>query len=146
MRVEISSKPLIDRVALERLGDARLQDAKALIAAERYSAAIYLAGYAVECYLKVAICARLDWKALYPTFKIHDLDVLLLHTGLESSISITPTVEESFRQIVGLWKMEGRDNVRYRDPDGLSKADAQDFLQWVENPTTGVVPWVKARI
>ncbi len=146
MRVEISKKALIDRVELEDLGDARLQDAKALLATGRYSAAIYLAGYAVECYLKVAICARLDWKALYPTFKIHDLDVLLLHSGLESRISAAPKVEDSFKQIVGMWKMDGRDNIRYKDPNSLSKGSAQDFLQWVDDPERGVVPWVKAQI
>lgn len=140
MRVEISKKPLIDRAVLEELGEVRLRDANVLYERERYGATVYLAGYAVECYLKAAICARLAWEALYPTFKIHDLDVLLLHTGLASEIAKAPDVEQSFRQIVGVWKMEGRDNIRYMAPGSLTKNNAQDFLQWVQGARVGVVP------
>ncbi len=146
MRVEISNKPLVERVVLERVGNERLAEAKALYEAEKWAGTVYLAGYAVECWLKVAICARLGWTHLYPTFKVHDLEVLLLHCGLENDLQKESNVTDSFKRIVGLWKHEGPDNIRYKDPQRLTAQDAEDFLDWVNDPQSGVVPWVKARI
>lgn len=146
MRVSTKPKPIIDRAVLARLGDERLADAQALTKAQRYSAAIYLAGYAVECWLKVAICTRLEWDQLYSTFKVHDLDVLLLHSGLRERITQAPDVNDSFKRIIGVWKMEGEDNIRYKDPTSLTQENVQAFLAWVEDPETGVIPWVKAQM
>ncbi|MCK4659683.1 MAG: HEPN domain-containing protein [Phycisphaerae bacterium] len=150
----LSSKPLISRCVLEELGATRLKEANALLQAGHYAGAIYLAGYAVECYLKVAICAALDWDELHGTFKSHDLDVLLLHSGLKKEMEAPEAaqVKRSFRKITEVWILEGKDggrdsgkNIRYQHPSGLSEDDARSFLKWVNDPSVGVVPWVKGR-
>ncbi len=151
----LSKKPLIGRRVLERVGDARLEEARVLFRGRHYSGAIYLAGFAVECYLKVAICAALDWDELHGTFKSHDLEGLLLHSGLVRKIETAEAalVKENFGKITELWILEGKNgsgdrekNIRYRDPNGLSEDDAQAFLEWVDDPDAGVLRWVKRQI
>lgn len=81
---------MIPRLELRRLAFARLKDARALYAAGRYDAALYLCGYAVELALKARICRTLRW-AGYPdsrtefanfgSFKIHNLQTLLELSG-----------------------------------------------------------------
>jgi hypothetical protein len=45
----------LNRTELQQLSQHRLLDAKALIAASRWSGAYYLSGYAIECALKAAV-------------------------------------------------------------------------------------------
>jgi HEPN domain-containing protein len=45
----------MNRIELQRLAQARLADAKALLDAGRWAGAYYIAGYAVECGLKSCI-------------------------------------------------------------------------------------------
>jgi hypothetical protein len=47
---------MIPVAELDRLARARLEDAKALLAATRYDGAVYLCGYAVEVALKARTC------------------------------------------------------------------------------------------
>jgi hypothetical protein len=71
---------------LEKLAQARLEDAEVLFKATRYDGSIYLCGYAVELALKARICKTLGWSGFpstrsefsnYQSFKTHNLDVLL---------------------------------------------------------------------
>jgi hypothetical protein len=50
----------VNRAEFQRLANDRIADAKALLAAKRWAAAYYLAGYAVECALKSCVLARLS--------------------------------------------------------------------------------------
>ncbi len=45
----------MNRAELQRLAKERISDAKVLLAVRHWSAAYYLAGYAVECALKACI-------------------------------------------------------------------------------------------
>jgi hypothetical protein len=60
---------MIPRRELRRLAFARLKDARALYAAGRYDAALYLCGYAVEIALKARICRTLRWEGFPQTRK-----------------------------------------------------------------------------
>lgn len=80
---------------LEAISAARLQDARVLYAAHRFDGAYYLAGYSVELALKARICKTLNWPDFpatnkeferFRSFKVHDLEVLLKLSGLESVI------------------------------------------------------------
>lgn len=53
----------VNRVDFQKLAKDRLADARALLGAKRWSAAYYLAGYAVECGLKACILARVGGEA-----------------------------------------------------------------------------------
>lgn len=142
---KLSKATIIGRNLLERLGDARLVEARALRDQKCYGGAIYLAGYSVECWLKVAICSLLDTDELPETFLTHDLDLLLFHSGLNHKIRSEKAVHDSFREVFGIWQMDKRSAIRYKDPQSFSKADADQFLEWVSG-NQGVVTWVRLQI
>src|SRR5665213_557281 len=76
----------------------KMLDAVSLYKNRRYSASIYLCGYAVEIALKIRICNHMGWtefpetagefnkKEKYKFIKIHNLELLLAYTGLEGII------------------------------------------------------------
>ena len=148
MPVKLSTTPIISRDDLREIGDARMAEAKALLRAGHYTGAVYLGGYAVECYLKAAICATLRWDSLLGMFKTHDLDGLVRYSGLEKDLSEDEKVLENFRFVVGMWKVVDDDSVRYRAPSKsqIDESTARDFLESIVNPITGVVPWLRRMI
>jgi hypothetical protein len=50
----------VNRAELRQLAEDRIEDARILLAAGRWSGAYYLAGYALECGLKACIMARVE--------------------------------------------------------------------------------------
>ncbi len=91
----VRRKPLIAIDELDRLSQARLEDAEALFQAGRYDAAVYLCGYGVELALKARICRTLGWDGYpetniefrdYRTYRTHDLNVLLHLSGIEAHL------------------------------------------------------------
>ncbi len=110
-------KSLIAIAELDRIAQARLDDAKALLAARRYDGAVYLCGYAVEVALKARICRTLNWPKFpstsgefqaYRSFQTHELDVLLRLSGQEDRIK-----QQHFPSwnAVAVWKAESRYNI-----------------------------------
>src|SRR6266513_1017701 len=102
---------------LDKIAKARLQDAKALVAAGRYDGATYLCGYSVEVALKARICRVLNWPTFpstsgefqpYRSFQTHELDVLLRLSGQEAKVK-----EGHFAlwNSVVTWKPESRYNI-----------------------------------
>jgi|GEM_PF-660265 len=142
---ELSKRPVVKRDVLERVGDARLAEANTLKEAGHYGSSIYLAGYAVECWLKVAIYSRLDWTEMHATFTTQDLELLLLHSGLERRIQAVHPVHGNFAKIQEVWTMGGSNAIRYQDPAAFDEKDAAGFLDWVTG-NDGVVPWVRKQI
>lgn len=134
------------------IAEARLLEAETLFQAKHYAGAVYLGGYAVECFLKVAICVRLEWDALRGTFKTHDLEGLLLYSGLDRTLRTSRDIVDSFGKIVQIWAIEasgnndGRRSVRYQRPTDIDEQTARRFLEYVANPSIGVVPWLRGRI
>ncbi|UCC31941.1 MAG: HEPN domain-containing protein [Phycisphaerales bacterium] len=149
MPVRLSKEPIISRDDLREVADVRLMEAEALLKARQYAGAVYLGGYAVECYLKVAVCVTLGWDALLATFKTHDLDGLIRYSGFEGRLREDAGVFESFAKIVDMWTIDTKDNrerkqsVRYRRPSEFDEPTAKRFLQYVGDPATGVVPWLR---
>lgn len=70
------------RAEFQQLADTRVLDAQALLNAQRWHAAYYLAGYGVECALKACIAKGFnqhdipDWSFVKNIF-VHDLNKLL---------------------------------------------------------------------
>jgi hypothetical protein len=60
----------------------RLADAKSLLDHTRFSGAIYLAGYAIECQLKFAVCERKNLTYLPANLEVHDWDRLVAAAGV----------------------------------------------------------------
>ena len=108
---------MIAATELQRIAQARLDDAKALLFAGRYDGATYLCGYAIELALKFRVCQILNWPEFpstrgdfqdYRSFQTHDLDVLLHLSGQEARIKRDHFTEWS---IVAEWDPEVRYSV-----------------------------------
>ena len=144
MAPQLSKRLVIDRHLLERLVAARLREAEVLFAERLFSSAVYLSGYAVEFQLKATICKTLGLDRLPETFKTHDLELLLLHSGLHAKLNSDAEVGRSFKSICGLWKREM--DLRYGDPEKVHERDASLFLKWVDGAEAGVVPWLQGTV
>lgn len=105
---------MITRTELRNLAKARLKESKILFDSKQYDIATYLSGYAVELALKARICRTLRWTEFPPNgkefkgfhaFKTHDLDVLLILSGVGEKIA-----NHYFTQwaIVSRWNLENR--------------------------------------
>jgi len=146
MAGQLSRTPIIRRDDLREIAESRLAEADVL-AQRGYSAAcVYLAGYAVECYLKYAICRRLDWDALLGAFKVHDLEGLLLYSGLDKELRSDANVSANFRRVCSLWSMDAADSVRYRRPSEFTVDGARKFLSYLRDPENGVVVWLQSKL
>jgi hypothetical protein len=121
---------MISRRVLITIARARIADAKALLAAKRYDGAVYLCGYAVELALKARICKTLNW-AEFPSsrkefeglqsFRVHDLDVLLKLSGLETKTKRSYMTDWS---IVAQWNPD----ARYKPIGTATDKNTQDMI------------------
>lgn len=102
---------------LDNIAQARLEDARALLAAGRFDGATYLCGYAVEVALKARICRTLNWSEFpstggefknYRSLSTHELGVLLRLSGQEDRIKQGHFVHWN---AVTVWKVETRYSV-----------------------------------
>lgn len=111
---------------IDKIIQARIEDATILYEASRYDGSIYLCGYAIELGLKARICRTLQWdeyptSGKYKTFKTHDLDVLLHLSGCEDKIKLKHLADWS---IVAQWNPE----ARYNPVGSVQDSDAKDML------------------
>ncbi len=125
---------MIPVAELNRIAQARLDDAKALLTAGRHDGATYLCGYAVEVALKARICRTLNWSEFpstggefqaYRSFQTHELDVLLRLSGQEATVK-----DQHFTDwnTVAVWKPESRYNV----VGTAQKSDAEAMIRAAE--------------
>ncbi len=127
---------------LDVAANDRLADSKALFAANRPAMAIATAIYSIEIRLKVLICKKLELPALPKAFEIHDLEALLVLSGLSSRLNEpnAASVKSNWDNILTL---EVRLNdLRYTPDHNWSPHQASTFLRWLEAPSDGVLPWL----
>lgn len=124
---------------LDAIAGARLADAKALLAAERFDGAAYLCGYAVEVRLKARICRVLSWPEFpatsgefgaYRSFQTHELGVLLRLSGQEARIKAN---HFELWNVASAWKVESRYSIvgAARRVDAAAMIEAADLLMEV---------------
>ncbi len=120
---------------LEKLSLERLEDAKALLEADRYDGAIYIAGYAIELALKARICKTLKWTEFpdtrkefeqYQSLKTHNLDVLLHLSGIEDEIKSNYMADWSLA--TSKWSPENR----YKTNASVSKQETELTLESID--------------
>jgi HEPN domain-containing protein len=121
---------------LDNIAQARIGDAKVLLAAGRFDGATYLCGYAVEVALKARICRVLNWPEFpstsgefqaYRSFQTHELDVLLRLSGQEANIKQN---HFALWNAVNVWRVESRYNVvgTAQQPDAAAMIQAAEQL------------------
>jgi hypothetical protein len=139
----------MNRLQFQQLAEDRALDAQVLLAAGRWSAAYYLAGYAVECGLKSCILAYLtgnpgiifeDNRRRYSdNCWTHDLDKLVELADLEqqraTAIQANPTLGQKWL-IVKDWS----ERSRYEQK---TQAEAETLCDATTNQHDGVLAWIK---
>jgi hypothetical protein len=139
------------RNVYESAARERMKDSRALQDAGRYIGAVYIGGYAIECYLKMFICARHDFEHLedfeeaiekitgrHPQLSSargHQLEVLLDYSGLKDVMRAEKEIYHAFR-IVNEWT----EALRYYDGNGAAE-QCNPFLKALEI----VYHWLLAR-
>jgi HEPN domain-containing protein len=129
------------------MAESRLRDAAALLSARRWSAAYYLAGYAVECGLKACVVARVR-KNVAVIFQdrrfsekcwTHDYNELLVLADLKVRSDADAAANKDLHdnwELVKNWK----ETARYQRK---SRGDAEKLYQAITDPANGVLPWIR---
>ena len=134
------------RTDLQKLADVRLAEARALLAAGLWDGAYYLAGYAVECALKACVMAYVERTgAIFEDRKFsekcwtHDFNALVEVAKLEPARAAEAAAHPPFR--VNWRTAEGwKETSRYAR---VGEADARSLLTAIDDPTHGVLAWIK---
>jgi HEPN domain-containing protein len=138
----------VNRQELRQLCDDRVLDADALLKTGRWSAAYYLAGYAVEVAIKSCILTHLEATEMGIIFEdkrfsekcwTHDLGKLVEYAGLEDSFQQEMILNLSFGKhwlLVKDWKEISRYEQR-------TQAEAEGLYNAITHPSDGVLPWIK---
>lgn len=138
----------MNRLQWQQLADRWLVDAKALLDAQRWESAYYVAGYAVECGLKTCVLAHvaaapevifIDRKFSEKAWTHSLLDLVKL-AGLEP----TRQVDTGANRALGrywLFVKDWNEQTRY---DAMSKKMAKKLYTAITNKPNGVMQWIKA--
>ncbi len=137
----------MNRDDLQRLARERLADAKALLAAGRWSAAYYVAGYAVECGLKACILARVTAapEILFEDRRYsekcwtHNLSQLMGLAGLTTTFDADCAADPDLLvnwDTATAWTESSRYQRR-------AKADAENLYEAIVDKRHGVMRWIK---
>jgi HEPN domain-containing protein len=133
----------VNRAEFKKLGLARLDDARVLLKNRRYSAAYYLAGYAVECSLKACL-ARKTQRYQFPPdpgtvrnrYYTHNLQILAEECDVVGEIKKGHAKLQAYWNTIKDWTEESR----YKPRDGKR---ARDILLAIEDPADGMLQCIK---
>lgn len=135
----------MNRVDLQQLADERVADAAALLQAQRWSAAYYLLGYAVECAIKV--CAtrlfhehEVPEKKLVENFYTHNFNKLIEIAGIKPALDARTANDPVFQKH---WETANTWNETSRYDPYTPEAVAKNMQTAVTDPVSGVLPWLK---
>jgi len=139
---------MANRAEFQRLADEWIVDAEALLNAGRWSAAFYLAGYAVECALKACVLAYVaknpdiifKEKRFSDSCWTHDVESLLRLADLGNARDAQSTVSAAFGlnwQTAKDWDPE----IRYL---GATEIAARKLFAAITDPVDGVLQWIKS--
>ena len=126
----------------QAIAEKRMREARILLAANEPDGAYYLGGYAVECALKACIIKKLnitdEWQDRNFSDQCyrHDLVVLLRLADLDPAMNGSQAVNLKWDQVKD-WK----ETSRYEQ--GKTVADVNDFLDAIDDPTDGVLTWIR---
>lgn len=126
------------------LAEERLEEAKLLLQADRFSGAYYLAGYAIEIGLKAVIAKRftadaIPDKSLVLSTYSHDLRALVTVAQLSTGLDQRQQSSEAF---AGFWLTASQwsERSRYAITDDVK---AREMVAAVADPDEGVFAWLK---
>jgi hypothetical protein len=139
------------RAEWQQLAEDRILDAQALlvVGVDRWSAAYYLIGYAVECGLKSCVVRRVTAhpEVVYEDRKFssdawtHDLESLLVVADIKADRDNDAAANLALYQN---WQhvKDWSERSRYEQK---TQALAQRLFEAVTDPNNGVMQWIRAR-
>ena len=141
----------MNKTDLQQLAENRIQDAKVLLDNQRWSAAYYLAGYAVECGLKACI-AKLTKPHDFPDKDLankcwtHDIEKLVVVANLkenrDADVADADADAKTNTNLTGNWGLvkDWKESSRY---ESKTQSTAEALFEAITDPTDGVLPWIK---
>jgi HEPN domain-containing protein len=136
----------LNRAELQQLCDERIKDAHELLAAQRWSGAYYLAGYALECALKSCVSAYIDRTGIIFEDRkyaercwTHDIEDLVR----QASLTVERDKAAGTNIALGQHWLVAKDwseSSRYRMSTQLQ---AEKLFNALTEGADGVLPWVK---
>ena len=135
---------LTTRQQWRELAEMRLKDAQCLVSLRRWSAAYYLAGYAVECGLKAAICKQFRMNAIPDKKMVADIYVHNLNELRKLAVLdvVFDADSQSSPGLVVSWAVVKAWNESARYEKQTSQA-AGDMVNAVADPNIGVMTWLR---
>lgn len=135
------------KAQLEKLAGIRLEDAKALLSADRWAAAYYLLGYCIECALKACAAKQLELhevpdREFINSFYTHSFDKLVKISGIKLELEEHKISNPNFAIN---WNTVRNWNETRRYEFDISEAMAQEMYTAMIDNETGVLPWLKTR-
>jgi hypothetical protein len=133
------------RKDLKDLVETRLRDAEVLLSAQRFSCAYYIAGYAVECAIKVVIVKEFranqlpDKQRVIDTYQ-HNLERLMKVAGLADALDRDMKVNSV---LYANWQTVRDWSEKTRYIPAIRALKARDILNAIKDPTDGVLQWLK---
>jgi HEPN domain-containing protein len=139
----------VNRSQWQKLAERWLEDAKALLDAEWWPAAYYLAGYAVECGLKACVLVRvaaepqvvIEEKRFSEKCRTHSVQQLVEAAGLKATRKKDADANPLFGQnwmVVKDWGEE----ARYRN---TTRPKAEKLYAAITDNANGVMQWIRTR-
>jgi hypothetical protein len=92
----------------------RILDAEKLYDTKRVHGAIYLAGYAIECHLKYAVCESVGSTYLDSSLETHSWDTLLRRAGLKPKLQQNGQIQSVYDDLAEVWTTALRYNPASR--------------------------------
>jgi HEPN domain-containing protein len=137
---------VVNKSDLQRITKERILDARSLLDNGRWSAAYYLAGYAVECGLKACIIVHLMQTDQFPEKRFseqcwtHNLAQLLGLAGLKAALDADAVLNHD---LLFNWEVvkDRNESSRYARK---TRTDAQELYDAITERKHGVLPWIKS--
>jgi HEPN domain-containing protein len=135
---------MINKRDLETLSETRLADAEHLFQAGRFSAAYYIAGYAIELGIKACIAGVFQAnvipdKSFVAAVYSHKLNELLGLAGIKMQMQEDMKNDPALSAAWGI-ASKWNEASRYEMWDQFAAAS---MIHAVKDPTHGVLPWLK---
>jgi hypothetical protein len=139
------------RAEWQQLAEDRILDARAHLIAgvDRWSAAYYLIGYAVECGLKSCVLARVGAfpeiiyqdRSFSNSAWTHDVESLLIVADLKAIRDLDAQANQA---LYANWQQakQWTEKSRYQQK---TEAEARRLFEAVTDPKDGVMQWIRAR-
>jgi hypothetical protein len=144
---------------IESLAWERLDEARILYENNKFDGAFYLAGYAVELILKVRICGLFNIPSLFEesgqsvniitgigelrrSVKTHNLQILLVYSGLKKEFDIKVRNDPDFENINSYLIQKWSEQSRYHLTGTVQPAIIQQVLELLGNRERGILQWL----